>query len=101
MKLENNHFPIIDCLLSSEIDTESLQKLIELLTAISSIYSDNKLFGKLVLNLLSNCKGRIGRFEQQLTHIVSLHRSVWKNKLSKSLNELVQNNLSLSESMRY
>lgn len=100
-RIEKNYFPVIDCLVSNEIDGESIQKLIELLMAVSSIHTDDKMLGKLLLKLLSNCKEKLRYFEQQLTHIVNLHRSTWKSKLSKVLNEYIQYNSPLSQSLRY
>lgn len=76
---------MLEMLLTNEIETDALKKLLELLLAVAGNYSADKTFGKLLLALVKTSNKNAATFQQQFQDILTKHKSIWKNQVSKAL----------------
>ncbi|XP_022909661.2 uncharacterized protein [Onthophagus taurus] len=99
--LHQNHFLIIEALLHNDIQIETLKRMMHLFSSISSTFPDDKIFGKMLLNVIKRCKKNVVHFKKEFNIIINNHQSVWKNSLEKEIDENMENNSLLSQSLRY
>nr|CAI5854781.1 unnamed protein product [Callosobruchus analis] len=96
--------PLIGCLevlLNVQSDYDTLNKLIELMSISASNHIQDKNFGRLFTIIIKYLGKNVILLEQPLKHIVNSHRSIWKTKMQKTLNDSIQDNLILTQSFRY
>lgn len=74
------------------MDFDILSKLVNLLSISSDKYHSEKAFGKLVINVLKRTGKNIHLLEQPLRHIISTHKTIWRLKIQKIVEENLYNN---------
>ncbi|VEN35472.1 unnamed protein product [Callosobruchus maculatus] len=99
--LKEHLISCLEVLLNPQSDYDTLNKLIELMSTSASNYSQDKNFGKLFTIIIKYLGKNVTSLEQPLRHIVNSHRSIWKTKMQKLLNDSIQDNLILTQSFRY
>nr|CAH7714452.1 unnamed protein product [Callosobruchus chinensis] len=100
-ELKENVISCLEVLLNAQSDYDALNKLIELMSTSASNYSQDKNFGKLFTIIIKYLGKNVTLLEQPLKHIVNSHRSIWKTKMQKTLDNSLQENLILTQSFRY
>lgn len=95
-----NYIIVIDSLLNSEVEFNTLNKLIELMSKQVNDFLKDKLFGKLLLNVLQYLGKNILLVENPLKHIIVKHSSIWKIKIQKLFKTSLEENMILSQSFR-
>lgn len=84
-KLEQEHFSMLETLITKEIEIDSLRKLLDMLHIIAGNYSKDKTFGKLLMALVKTSDKNAATFQQQFNDILSKHKSIWTNQIVKVL----------------
>ncbi|XP_028132619.1 uncharacterized protein LOC114328068 isoform X2 [Diabrotica virgifera virgifera] len=99
--LEDNHISLFDTLQGEQVDNDTLNKLVEIMSKSADKHSTNKNFGKFLLKIIQLVGKNISTFEKPLNHIIGTHRSIWKGKIQKTYDELLQDSFLMSQSLRY
>nr|XP_023023014.1 uncharacterized protein LOC111511231 [Leptinotarsa decemlineata] len=100
--LQLHHISLIDILLNSQVEIESLNKLVEIMSFAADKYTTEKTFGKLLMNALKLLGKNVALLEKPLNHIIASHRSVWKSKIQKIFDENFEDNsMVMTQSFRF
>ncbi|XP_018576677.1 uncharacterized protein LOC108915189 isoform X2 [Anoplophora glabripennis] len=99
-KFQDNYFPVIELLIVPQIEFDTLNRLFEILSNSENNLNTDKSFGKFLMNLMILLGNNLLSFEQPLKHLIGSHRSIWKAKLQKKIDDCLQENSILSQSIR-
>ncbi|XP_056633841.1 uncharacterized protein LOC130443295 [Diorhabda sublineata] len=99
-ELEENHISILDILFGEKVETDTINKLIEIMSKSADSFATNKIFGKFLLKLIQLLGKQVVLLEKPMNHIIGIHRSIWKVKIQKTYDEFIQDSLLMSQSFR-
>ncbi|XP_057665752.1 uncharacterized protein LOC130899659 isoform X2 [Diorhabda carinulata] len=77
-ELEENHISILDILFGEKVETDTINKLIEIMSKFADSFATNKIFGKFLLKLIQLLGKQVVPLEKPMNHIIGIHRSIWK-----------------------
>ncbi|KAJ8926995.1 hypothetical protein NQ314_020556 [Rhamnusium bicolor] len=96
-----NYIGTIEILISSQVEYDSLNRLIEIMSNATNNFNSDKSFGKLLMSVIKFLGKNCALLEQPLKHIIGTHRSIWKAKLQKIFEDCLQDSSVLTQSFRY
>ncbi|KAB0805628.1 hypothetical protein PPYR_02598 [Photinus pyralis] len=81
--LQVEHFANISCLISKSIDLTSINIIMEMMYNNAKEFSDDKTFGKFIIDIIPLLGNRIVNYESHLTHIIGVHKSIYGSQANK------------------
>lgn len=97
-ELRFEYLTLIDQLLSSQVEYEALNKLVELLSNAAERLEKDAVFGKLTMHVIENLGSNLYLVEKPLKHIIAIHTSIWKAKLEKTFKNCFEDTMLFSQS---
>lgn len=85
-EFDKQHITVFQYLLDSNIPPRTFYNLIELMASKSEEFSNNKMFGKLLVTIIQLLGRYVLPVEQLLKVVIEKHKSVWKIEAEKLLN---------------
>ncbi|KAF5292376.1 hypothetical protein FQA39_LY03410 [Lamprigera yunnana] len=91
LNINQDSIGIILCLISKNIDLESLSSIVAIIYDKAKEFSADKTFGRLILKLLQMFENNIMNFQTQFKHIIENHNSIYQAQIIKLFYSILEN----------
>ncbi|KAH1014747.1 hypothetical protein HUJ05_012579 [Dendroctonus ponderosae] len=97
-QLQPKYIPTIQALLSSKVEDDVLNKLIEIMASAVADFTSDNAYGKLLFKAINLLERHSNSLEQPIKRILGSHKSIWKIKIEKLVGCWFNQNDTLTQS---